>query len=89
MRLEDEAAEAMPADAVRTERSALIGGGALSLLLAVVGSVTSLSVVGTGSADGARYLTVNIGLGVLGAALLLTAWRRRRREMDSVTDALA
>lgn len=87
MRTGEGASETETPDAVRAERSALIGGGALSLLLAGVGSVTSLSVVGTGSADGARYLTVNIGLGVLGVALLLTAWRRRRREADAAADA--
>ncbi|WP_460795511.1 hypothetical protein [Microbacterium sp. GXF0217] len=87
MTIDTDAVEPQTSDAVRAERPALIGGGLLSLMLAVVGSVTSWSAVGSASADGVRYLTVNIGLGVLGAVLLLTAWRRRRRESDPIADA--
>lgn len=83
---EEDATDTDAPDTARTERVTLISGGALALLLAAIGSVTSFSVVSAGSADGGRYLTVNIGLGVLGMVLLLTAWRRRRRsETDSAS----
>lgn len=63
-----------------TERASLILGGTLSLCVAVVGSVTSWSVVQAGGTDGVAYLVVNAGLCALGISLLVMAWRRRRQE---------
>ena len=64
------------------ERGTLVVGGILSICLSAVGSVTSWSVVHAGGPDGAPYLVVNAGLGVLGLGLLFLAWRRRRHASD-------
>ena len=52
--------------------------GTIAICLAIVGSVTSISVVRAGGADGAVHLSVNVLLAVLGVVLLFVASRRRR-----------
>jgi predicted membrane channel-forming protein YqfA (hemolysin III family) len=54
--------------------------GFTAIALAVIGSLTSLSVVRAGGTDGAVYLTVNIAVAVVGAILLLLASRGRQAQ---------
>ena len=66
-----------------TKQSKLRLVGSISIALAAIGSLTSISVVRAGGADGAVYLGVNITLADLGAALLLFASRGRRSRRDT------
>lgn len=54
--------------------------GFTAIALAVIGSLTSLSVVRAGGTDGAVYLTANIAVAVVGAILLLLASRGRQAQ---------
>lgn len=58
--------------------------GLTAIALAVIGSVTSFSVVRAGGADGAVYLIVNIALTVIGVILLVLAARSWPRRNDNL-----